>query len=90
VAAGTQQSISFTAPVTLYPGVYYVGFLFNFLAQTTAPHIVGIQPGYIYTSASLNNNMRLGIFYSGITAFPASFTISSTQTLGILHNFIGK
>ena len=90
VAAGTQQSISFTSPVTLYPGIYYVGFKYDFLVQTTAPNLVGIQPGYIYTSAALNNNMRLGIFYSNVTAFPVSFTIAATQTLGILHNFIGK
>lgn len=88
--ANTLGSIALTAPVTLVPGIYYIGFMYNYLAQTTAPFIVGSQPGTIYTSMDLSNNMRLGIFYSSVTSFPASFTISSANTLGILHNFIGK
>jgi hypothetical protein len=89
-AANSIATLNLTAPVTLYPGVYYVGFLYNFLVQTTAPYIVGLQPGAVYTGTVLSNNMSLGIFYSAVTQFPASFTISSTQQLGILHNFIGK
>ena len=89
-AANTVATLNLTAPVTLYPGLYYVGFLYNYLVQTTAPYIVGLQPGAIYTGTVLSNSMSLGIFYSSVTQFPASFTISSTQQLGILHNFIGK
>jgi len=89
-AANTVATLNLTAPVTLYPGLYYVGFLYNYLVQTTAPYIVGLQPGTIYTGTVLSNSMSLGIFYSSVTQFPASFTISSTQQLGILHNFIGK
>lgn len=88
--ANTLGSIALTAPVTLVPGIYYIGFMYNYLAQTAAPYIVGSQPGTIYTSMDLSNNMRLGIFYSSVTSFPASFTISSANTLGILHNFIGR
>ena len=90
VSASARASINLTAPVTLYPSLYYVGFLYNYLVQTTAPYIIGIQPGKLYTSEELDNNMRLGIFYSSVTTFPASFTISATQTLGILHNFLGQ
>jgi len=90
IAANDFSGLNLTAPVTLYPGEYYVGFLFNFLAQTTAPTIQSIQPGSLYTSMPLSNSRRLGIFYSGVSTFPASFTVVSTQTLGILHNFIGK
>ena len=88
--ANTLASVALTAPATLFPGIYYVGFLYNYLVQTTAPYIVGSQPGTIYTSIDLSNSMRLGIFYPSLTAFPASFTISSANTLGILHNFIGR
>ncbi len=90
IPANDFSTLNLTAPVTLYPGEYYVGFLFNFLAQTTAPTIQSIQPGNLYTSMPLSNNRRLGIFYSGVAQFPASFTVVSTQVLGILHNFIGK
>ena len=90
IAANDFSGINLTAPVTLYPGEYYVGFLFNFLAQTTAPTIQSIQPGNLYTSMPLSNSRRLGIFYSGVAQFPTSFTVLSTQVLGILHNFIGK
>jgi len=90
ISASNRASLNLTAPVTLYPGIYYVGFLYNFLAQTTAPYIIGNQPSQVYTQLPLNNNMRLGIFYSTVTQFPASFTISSSGTLGILHNFIGR
>lgn len=89
-AANSTGSVSLAAPVILVPGIYYVGFLYNYLVQTTAPYIVGSQPGVIYTDMVMNNSMKLGIFYSTVTAFPASFTISSTNTLSILHNFIGK
>lgn len=90
VSASARASIALTAPVTLYPGIYYVGFLYNFLVQTTAPYIIGIQPGRLYTSEELNTDLRLGIFHSSVTAFPTTFTISPAQTLGILHNFIGQ
>jgi hypothetical protein len=89
-AANNTASVSLTAPVTLVPGIYYVGFLYCHLVQTTAPYIVGSQPGVIYTDMVMNNSMKLGIFYSTVTSFPASFTINSSNTISILHNFIGK
>jgi hypothetical protein len=89
-SSSDRASLNLTAPVTLVPGVYFVGFLYNYLAQTTAPYIIGYQPSHVYTALPLNNSLRLGVWVGSQASFPTSFTINPGFIVGILHNFIGR
>lgn len=90
VSSSDRASINLTAPVTLVPGLYYVGFLYNYLVQTTAPYIIGYQPSHVFTNLPLNTNLRLGVWVGTQATFPSSFTINPAYVVGILHNFIGR
>lgn len=79
-SANSWQSAAFTSPVTVQPGVYYIGWNYNNSAQTTAPsigHSQGMQTG----STNLPNGKRLQFIHSTTTAsLPSRIGWGSTST----------
>ena len=81
-SANSWQSAAFTSPVTVQPGVYYIGWSYNNSAQTTAPtigHSQAMQTG----STNLPNGKRLQFIHSTTTAsLPSRIGWGSTSTTG--------
>jgi hypothetical protein len=70
---GTVQTKDFATPVTIQPGLYYIGALYNSSAQTTAPVVWGTAVGGL-----VNNSRGLNVnpysIKNGQNTFPATYS----------------
>jgi len=77
IAANTPTSIAFTSPVTIAPGFYALGFLYNNSAQTTQPTFAGCQNTLLTQGQSFANGWYISINFNTQNSF-AAFYKSST------------
>jgi hypothetical protein len=72
-STGSVQTKDFATPVTIQPGLYYIGALYSSSAQTTAPVVWGTAIGQL-----INNSRGLNVVpYStknGQSTFPATYS----------------
>jgi hypothetical protein len=72
-STGSVQTKDFATPVTIQPGLYYIGALYSSSAQTTAPVVWGTATGQL-----INNSRGLNVIpYStknGQSTFPATYS----------------
>lgn len=90
-AANSMNSKAFSIPYNAAAGVYYIGWLYNQSAQTTAPTIQA-KPNTVNFSFSNNTpfytiNMFLGYSVASQSTLPASLTLSAltTSAIGVWH-----
>lgn len=77
--ANTIQSEAFTGTYDAAPGIYFVGFLYNNSAQTTAPTIGGVATGSAIPGLDLTNSAKLYGFVTSQTTLPATQAMSGVS-----------
>lgn len=84
VAAGSLSSVPFTSTYAAAAGLYYVGFIYNNSAQTTAPALAAITnlAGSTTGMSDLDfaNNNKLSGFQSSQSDLTSPYTLSSAST----------
>lgn len=85
--SGSLQKVPFTATYDADPGVYFVAFLYNNSAQTTAPAIAmgGTISSAVYVTLDFTNSAKLSSQLSSQTALP-----SPTQAMSGLTSALNK
>lgn len=77
--ADTLITVPFSSTYAASRGVYYVGFLYNNSAQTTAPSLVGFgaPSNFVFSSMDFTNSAKLCATLSAQTDLPASTTMAA-------------
>lgn len=79
----TWNSKAFSSTYNASPGIYFVAFIYNSSAQTTAPQIRAIGLGLVaLTTLDFKNSAKISAFLAGQTTLPAGPTAMSTMTEG--------
>jgi hypothetical protein len=80
--SGTWQTVAFTTPVALSPGIYYYCFMYNNSAETTAPTIGVAQPVGASGVAvgDFTNSAKLTANQTTQTTMPSSIAMTSLSS----------
>lgn len=71
-ASNTWTSKAFTTPYAAVAGLYFVGFLYNSSAQTTAPVLGGTQIDSLAAQLDYTNSAKLSCYINTQTDLPGS------------------
>jgi hypothetical protein len=74
------QSKAFSSPYSASAGVYYIGFLYNSSAQTTAPSLVGAQNKSSGTYIDFTNSAKIN---ATLTAATLTTPVAMSSTTGV-------
>lgn len=86
--SGTWVQVAWTASVTIEPGVYYIGALYNTSVQTTAPVIGVFNPvaiGNYFAPLTTNSSKIFGGIVNLVNTFPSSQALSNWTNISTYY-----
>lgn len=77
--ANTLGSAAFSATYTAAPGLYYIAYLYNSSAQTTAPGLLNSTSlgGLVTSTLDFTNSAKLNASITGQTALASTYAMST-------------
>jgi len=82
--SGTWVQVAWTSPVSLEPGIYFIGALYSSSAQTTAPAVGILSPagtGNHCAPLTTNSARVYGGVIAGVTSLPLTQTLSTWNSI---------
>lgn len=86
-STGIWRKLPFTSQQTLNAGLYFVGYLYNSAAQTTAPVLRAAATPASQGVMQLDTTSRIHAFVEGQASLPSTFDLSTANTSQSLPMF---